>query len=47
MHEDNYKTHNKIKDPLAYLSRSDPDTMYFDQAMKQPNRKELLNAAKK
>lgn len=45
MHEDDYKTHNKIKDPLSYLSRLYLDTMYFDQAMKQPNRNELLNAA--
>ena len=34
-----------MQDPLAYLYSSDPDTMYFDKAMKQPDRKELMNAA--
>ena len=30
---------------LAYLASYDTDTMYFDQATKEPNRKEFLNAA--
>ena len=33
-----------MQDPLAYLDRYDPDTIYFDQAMKKPERKEFLNA---
>ena len=31
MHEDDYRIQEKMENPLAYLSRSDPDTMYFDQ----------------
>ena len=31
--------------PLAYLASSDPYIMYFDQAMKTPDRKKFLNAA--
>ena len=34
-----------MKGPLAYLAISDPDTMYFDQAMKEPHRQEFLNAS--
>ena len=33
-----------MQDPLTYLAISDPDTMYFDQEMKQTNCKEFLNA---
>ena len=33
-----------MQDPLAYLDSSDTDTMYFDKVMKQPYRKEFLNA---
>ena len=45
MHQYDYKIQDDMQDPLAYLASSDPDIMYFDQAMKQPNRKEFLNAA--
>ena len=47
MHEDDYRIQEKMENPLAYLSRSDPDTMYFDQAMNYPNRKAYLNADSK
>ena len=45
MHQDDYKIKDDMQYPLAYLARSDPDTMYFDQAMKEPERKEFLNTA--
>ena len=45
MHQDYYKIQDYMQDPLAYLSSSDPDMMYFDQAMKQPDCKEFLNVA--
>ena len=32
MHKDDYKIHDEMEDPLAYLASSDLDTMYFDQA---------------
>ena len=35
MHQDDYKIQDDMQDPLAYLASSDPDTMYFDQAMKE------------
>ena len=34
-----------MQDPLAYLARSEPDTMYFDQAMKEPDCKGFMSAA--
>ena len=45
IHHDDYKIQDEMQYPLAYLSSSDPDTMYFDQAMNQTNRKEFLNEA--
>ena len=45
MHEDNYRIQDEMEDPLAYRASSDPDTMYFDQAMKEPDRKEFINAS--
>ena len=45
MHQDNYNIQDDMEDPLAYLAIYDPDTMYFDQAMKEPDRQEFLNAA--
>ena len=34
-----------MQDPLNYLASYDTAMMYLDQAMKQPDRKEFLNAA--
>ena len=34
MNQDDYKIQENMEDPLAYLSKSDPDTMYFDKTMK-------------
>ena len=45
MHQDDYKIQYYMQDPLSYLASSEPDTMYFDQAMKHPDRKEFLNAS--
>ena len=33
-----------MQDPLVYLASSDPDTIYFDQVMKQPDRTDFMNA---
>ena len=33
-----------MSDPIAYSASSDPDTMYMDQAMKQPDRKQFIKA---
>jgi hypothetical protein len=38
MHEDDYKMQDDMMDPIAFLAHtSDPDTMYYHQAMKQPD----------
>ena len=29
IHEDDYKIKDEMEDPLSYLARSDPYTMYF------------------
>ena len=36
-----------MEDQLEYLAISDPYTLYFDQAMKEPNHKEFLITAAK
>ena len=33
-----------MSDPIAYSASSDPDTMYIDQAMKQPDQKQFIKA---
>ena len=45
MHQEDYKIQENMQDPLSYLDSSDPDIMYFNQAMKQPDHKEFLNTA--
>ena len=44
IHQDNYKVQDSMQDPLVYLASSDPDTIYFDQVMKQPDRTDFMNA---
>jgi hypothetical protein len=44
MHEDEYRIQDKITDPIAFLAKADEDTMYFHQAMKAPDKKELVKA---
>ena len=45
MHQDDYEIQDDIQDPLAYPASSNPATMYFDKSMRQPDRKEFLNAS--
>ena len=45
MHQDDYKMQGAMQHPLSYLSISEPDTMHFDHAMKEPDCQEFLNAA--
>jgi hypothetical protein len=45
LHEDDYKLQDEMSDPIAFLARtSDPDTMYFHQAIRQPDREEFIKA---
>ena len=45
MHQENYKIQDNMQELLAYSAGSVSDKMYLYQAMKQPDRKEFLNAA--
>ena len=45
MHHNDYKIQNYMQDTLANLTSSDPNMMYFDQTMNQPDRKEFLNTS--
>jgi hypothetical protein len=45
LQEDNYKLQDEMTDPIAFLARtSDPDTMYFHAAIRQPDREEFIKA---
>jgi hypothetical protein len=45
MHEEDYKLQDMLQDPISFLSKhGDPDTMYFHQAMRQPDREEFIKA---
>jgi hypothetical protein len=41
-----YDIQDQASDPIAFTATSDPDTMYWHQAMQQPDRAEFLKAAK-
>jgi hypothetical protein len=47
MHEDDYLLQDKLSDPVAFLTRTNRDTMYFDQAMREPDADEFVKAAVK
>jgi hypothetical protein len=45
MYEDDYFLQDKISDPIAFLSsHSDPDTMYFHEAIRQPDSEDFVKA---
>jgi hypothetical protein len=44
MHEDEYRIQDDMMDPIAFLTKADEDTMYFHQAMKVPEKEELVKA---
>jgi len=50
--DEDFETSDAMDDPIRFLqcwaaSKSDPDTMYIDQALKAPDRDQFLNAMKK
>jgi hypothetical protein len=47
MHEDEYQIQDEMTDPIAFLAKTDKDTMYFHQAMKAPDRDEFVKATVK
>jgi hypothetical protein len=42
--EDDYKMQDHMRDPIAFKASSDPDTMYYHQAIRAPDRDEFLKA---
>jgi hypothetical protein len=44
MHEDEYRIQDDVTDPIAFLAKTDEDTMYFHQAMKAPEKEEFIKA---
>jgi hypothetical protein len=42
LHEDDYALQDAMDNPIAFLAQTDADTMYFDQAMQAPDRKEFV-----
>jgi hypothetical protein len=44
LHEDDYRIQDDMKDPVAFMSSTDEDTMYFDQAMKAPDKQKIVEA---
>ena len=44
LHEDDYILQDEMKDPIAFKASSDPDNMYYHQAIKAPDKDEFLRA---
>ena len=42
--EDEYEIQHQMADPIAFATSSDPDVMYLHEAMKQPDRKQFVQA---
>lgn len=47
LHEDDLRIQKKLEDPISFKASADPDTMYWHQAMAQPDANKFLDAAKK
>jgi hypothetical protein len=44
LHEDDYEIQDKMMDPIAFKASTDPDTMYYHEAMAAPDRGQFLEA---
>jgi hypothetical protein len=44
LHEDEYRVQDQMTDPIAFLAKTDEDTIYFHQVMKAPGRDEFVKA---
>jgi hypothetical protein len=42
-----YDIQDRASNPIAFSATSDPDTMYWHQAMQQPDKQEFIKAAEK
>jgi len=43
-HEDDYLLQDAMDHPIAFMTHTDGDTMYFDEAMRAPDRSEFVKA---
>jgi hypothetical protein len=39
-----YRIQQDMEDPIAFAASNDPDTMYVDQALREPDRKKFIKA---
>jgi hypothetical protein len=44
LHEDDYRIQDDMKDPVALMSPTDEDKMYYDQAMRSPDKQNFIEA---
>ena len=42
--EDEYEIQRQMADPIAFAASADPDTMYYHQALKEPDRANFIEA---
>jgi hypothetical protein len=44
LHEDDYRIKDDMKDSVAFMSSNEEDTMYYDQAMRAPDKQNFIEA---
>ena len=44
LHEEDYKLQDEMFDPIAFKTTSNPDDMYYHQALKEPDKDQFLQA---
>jgi len=44
LHEENFKLQDDMADPIGFKASSDPDTMYYHQAMRGPDKEQFTAA---
>jgi hypothetical protein len=43
-HQEDYATQDLMNDPIAFAASTNPDILYYHEAMKQPDRLKFLDA---
>ena len=43
-HDEEYKIQEEMENPMAFVASSNPDIMYLDEAMKQPDKLQFQQA---
>jgi hypothetical protein len=44
LHEDDYRIQHDMRYPVAFVSATDEDTMFYDQAMRSPDKQNFVEA---